>query len=188
MGCPEGVFTKEFTAVAQRLLRGESGSVPARELEVKPAKLYERASQLERYDDDAFPGSGRLPGDQPGVQSGREDEARTAALERKIGQQAVEIDLLQQALRCVEDLRHETLVSGGGVSANLSNPRRGKARQAERAQNVPDQPAIAREPVSQAVARKRVGMSLRSARRKRPTLHTVCAFTPTGCAVSHRRV
>ena len=60
-------------------------------------------------------------------QARREDEARSAALERKIGQQALEIDFLQQALRRVEDLRHETLVSGGGGSANLSGPRRGKA-------------------------------------------------------------
>jgi len=53
-------FTKEFkTAVAQWLLRGESGSALARELEVKRAKLYEWASQLERYGDDAFPGPGR---------------------------------------------------------------------------------------------------------------------------------
>lgn len=114
-------------AAAQRLLRGESGSELARELDVKRAKLYEWASQLERYGDDAFPGSGRRPEGQARVERGREDEARVAALERKIGQQALEIDFLQQALRRVEDLRHETLVSGGSGSANLSNPRRGKA-------------------------------------------------------------
>ncbi len=121
-------FTKEFkTAVAQRLLRGESGSVLARELDVKRAKLYEWASQLERYGDDAFPGPGRRPGGQPRVERGNQDQARVATLERKIGQQAVELDFLQQALRRVEDLRHETLVSGAGGSANLSAPRRGKA-------------------------------------------------------------
>jgi transposase-like protein len=121
-------FTKEFkTAAAKRLLRGESGSEVARELDVKRAKLYEWASQLERYGDDAFPGPGRRPGGQQRVERGREDEARVAALERKIGQQAVEIDFLQQALRRVEDLRHETLVSGGGGSANLSDPPSGKA-------------------------------------------------------------
>jgi len=121
-------FTKEFkTAVAQRLLRGESGSVLARELDVKRAKLYEWASQLERYGDDAFPGPGRRPGGQPRVERGNQDQARVATLERKIGQQAVELDFLQQALRRVEDLRHETLVNGAGGSANLSAPRRGKA-------------------------------------------------------------
>jgi len=121
-------FTKEFkTAAARRLLRGESGSALARELEVKRAKLYEWAAQLERYGDDAFPGAGRRPGGQPRLERGREDEARLAALERKIGQQVIEIDFLQQALRRVENLRQNILVSGGGGSETSSAPRRGKA-------------------------------------------------------------
>ncbi len=121
-------FAKEFkVGAAQRLLGGESASALARELDVKRAKLYDWAAQLERYGDEAFPGSGRRPGAEPRVERGREDEARTAALERKIGQQALEIDFLQQALRRVEDLRHKTLVSGGGGSASSSGPRRGKA-------------------------------------------------------------
>lgn len=121
-------FTKEFkTAAARRLRRGESGSALARELDVKRTKLYEWAAQLERYGDQAFPGHGRRPGDQPRFEPGREEEAKIAALERKVGQQALEIDFLQQALRRVEDLRHETLVSGDGGSANSFDPRRGKA-------------------------------------------------------------
>ncbi len=121
-------FTKEFKlAAVERMRSGESGSALARELDVKRAKLYEWAAQLERYGDDAFPGPGRRPGSQPRVERGREDEARVAALERKVGRQALEIDFLQQALRRVEDLRHETLVSGGGGSANSFDPQRGKA-------------------------------------------------------------
>ena len=46
-------FTREFKVqAAQRLLAGESGSAVARELDVKRAKLYEWASQLERYGDE----------------------------------------------------------------------------------------------------------------------------------------
>ena len=45
----------------------------------------------------------------------------------KRGVSSMEIDFLQQALRRVEYLRHETLVSGGGGSANSFDPRRGKA-------------------------------------------------------------
>ncbi len=121
-------FTKEFkVAAAQRLLAGASGSALARELDVKRGKLYEWTAQLERYGDDAFPGPGRRPGGQARVEGGREDEARVAALERKIGQQALEIDFLRQALQRVDDLRPKTLVSGGGGSANSSDPRRGKA-------------------------------------------------------------
>ena len=121
-------FTKEFkVAAAQRLHAGESGSALARELDVKRAKLYEWAAQLERYGDDAFPGPGRRPGSQPRVERGGEEEARVAALERKVGHQVLEIDFLQQALRRVERLRHKTLVSGGGGSASLSDPGRGQA-------------------------------------------------------------
>ena len=121
-------FTREFkVTAAQRLLAGESGSAVARELDVKRAKLYEWASQLERYGDDAFPGSGRRREGQARVERGREDEARVAALERKVGQQALEIDFLQQALQRVEDLGRDSVVSGGGGSASISAPRRSKA-------------------------------------------------------------
>ena len=41
------MFTKEFKVLAaQRMLRGESGSELARELEVKRTKLYEWAAEL----------------------------------------------------------------------------------------------------------------------------------------------
>ncbi len=113
------MFTKEFKVLAaQRMLRGESGSELARELEVKRTKLYEWAAEFERYGDDAFPGPGRRPGNQPRVERGREEEARVAALERKIGQQTVEIEFLQQALRRVEGLRTKTLVSGSSRSGH----------------------------------------------------------------------
>ena len=46
-----------------------------------------------------------------------ESEAKLAALERKIGQQAIEIDFLTQALQRVEDLRRPSIVSGGSGSA-----------------------------------------------------------------------
>ena len=43
-------------------------------------------------------------------------EANVAALERKIGQQTIEIDFLKQALQRVEDLRRPSIVSGGSGS------------------------------------------------------------------------
>lgn len=122
-------FTKEFkVSAARRMLAGESASELARELEVKRGKLYEWASQLERFGEaEAFPGPGRRRDDGVRVERGREDEARVAALERKVGRQALEIDFLQQALRRVEDLRPKVLVRGGGESAITSDPRRRKA-------------------------------------------------------------
>ena len=86
-------FTKEFKIEAVRRLQGgESASALARELEVKRGKLYDWCAAFERYGEQAFPGPGRRPGGAPRVERGRETEANVAALERKIGQQAVEID------------------------------------------------------------------------------------------------
>ncbi len=113
------MFTKEFKiAAARRMQRGESASELARELEVKRTKLYDWTAEFERYGDEAFPGPGRRAGNQPRVERGREEEARVAALERKIGQQTVEIEFLQQALRRVEGLRTKTLVSGSSRSGH----------------------------------------------------------------------
>jgi len=122
-------FTKEFkVSAARRMLAGESGSELARELDVKRSKLYEWASQLDRYGEaEAFPGPGRRRDDAVRVEPGLEEQQRIAALERKVGQQALEIDFLQQALRRVEDLRPRGLVRGGGESAITSDPRRRKA-------------------------------------------------------------
>ena len=50
------------------------------------------------------------------VEIGREAEANVAALERKIGQQTIQIDFLKQALQRVEDLRRPSIVSGGSGS------------------------------------------------------------------------
>ena len=84
-----------------------------RELEVKRGKLYDWCAAFERYGEQAFPG----PGGAPRVERGRETEANLAALQREIGQQAVEIDFLEQALRRVKDLRRPSIVSGGSGSS-----------------------------------------------------------------------
>ena len=111
-------FTKEFKMEAvRRMQSGESASALARELEVKRSKLYDWCAAWERYGEQAFPGPGRRPGGAPRVERGRESEAKLAALERKIGQQAIEIDFLTQALQRVEDLRRPSIVSGGSGSA-----------------------------------------------------------------------
>ncbi len=101
----------------RRMQSGESASALARELEVKRSKLYDWCAAWERYGEQAFPGPGRRPGGAPRVERGRESEAKLAALERKIGQQAIEIDFLTQALQRVEDLRRPSIVSGGSGSA-----------------------------------------------------------------------
>ncbi len=101
----------------RRLQGGESASALARELVVNRSKLYDWCADYERYGEQAFPGPGRRPGGAPRVEIGRETEANVAALERKIGQQTIEIDFLKQALQRVKDLRRPSIVSGGSGSA-----------------------------------------------------------------------
>ncbi len=100
----------------RRLQGGESASALARELEVKRSKLYDWCAAWERYGEQAFPGPGRRPGGAQRVEIGRESKAQIASLERKIGQQTIEIDFLKQALQRVEDLRRPSIVSGGSGS------------------------------------------------------------------------
>lgn len=102
----------------KRLQAGESASALARELQVKRGKLYDWCAAYERYGEQAFPGPGRRPRGRVRPERGREAQAQVAALERKIGQQAMEIDFLRQALQRVEDLRRPNIASGGSGSEN----------------------------------------------------------------------
>ena len=111
-------FTKEFKIeAARRMQGGEAASALARKLELKRSKRYDWCAAWERYGEQAFPGPGRRSGGAPRVERGRETEASLAALERKIGQQAIEIDFLKQALQRVKDLRRPSIVSGGSGSS-----------------------------------------------------------------------
>ena len=88
-------FTKEFKlAAVERLRAGEPVGLLARSLEVNRQDLYRWQRSLE-YGTRAFPGVGKK----------RAEETRVAELERKIGQQVLEIDFLRRALQRVEDER-----------------------------------------------------------------------------------
>ena len=72
---------------------GEPVARLARELEVGPGELYRWYHEQEKLGAGAFMGSGH-----------KQAEAdRVAELERKIGQQALEIDFLKRALQRVEE-------------------------------------------------------------------------------------
>ena len=61
-------------------------------------------------------GSGRFP-----AWGERAEETRIAELERKIGQQVLEIDFLKRALQHVEQQRKLRAVSGGAPFTNKSS-------------------------------------------------------------------
>ena len=89
-------FTKEFKQTAvNRLNSGQSAAEVARALEVHPSDLHRWRRELQDQGERAFLGAGKK----------RAEETRMAELERKVGQQAMEIDFLKRALQHVEEQR-----------------------------------------------------------------------------------
>src|SRR6266853_6341420 len=87
-------FTKEFKEAAVRRL-GASVAEVARACEVNPNVLHRWRRERRENGKKAFPGWGQR----------RAEESRVAELERKIGQQALEIDFLRRCLQRVEEQR-----------------------------------------------------------------------------------
>jgi transposase-like protein len=105
-------FTKEFKlAAVQRLRAGESLEAVARSIEVNRQDLYRWSRDVDKFGGRAFPGVGQK----------RREETRIAELERKIGQQVLEIDFLRRALQHVEDQRRLRAVRFGASSTSKSS-------------------------------------------------------------------
>jgi transposase len=104
-------FTKEFKQTAvRRLESGQSVAEVARALEVHPSDLHRWRRELQEYGDRAFRGVGQR----------RAEESRVAELERKIGQQTLEIDFLKRALQHVEEQRLLRALDNGAPSTSRS--------------------------------------------------------------------
>src|SRR5436190_4625999 len=91
-------YTKEFKLPAvTRLHSGQTIAEVARAVEVHPTMLLRWREQVrDRGEEVAFPGRG----------NGKQQEAsRIAELERKVGQQQMEIDFLERALRHMDEQR-----------------------------------------------------------------------------------
>jgi transposase-like protein len=96
MGLSHRRFTKEFKlAAVRRLEEGVSIAEVARGLEVNPNVLHRWRREFRQGPGSAFPGNGQR----------RWSEGRIAELERKIGQQALEIDFLKGCLQRMEEQR-----------------------------------------------------------------------------------
>ena len=96
MGMSRRQFTREFKeAAVRRLELGASVGEVARACEVNANVLHRWKRELRDYGVKAFAGNGRP----------RAEEERVAALERKVGRQALEIDFLQRCLQHVEEQR-----------------------------------------------------------------------------------
>jgi transposase len=96
MGLSRRQFTREFklAAVEQLERPGVSPGEVARALEVNATVLYRWRREFRQAPGKAFPGLGT-----------RRPESQLAELERKIGQQTLEIDFLKGCLRRIEQQR-----------------------------------------------------------------------------------
>ncbi|MGF6430841.1 MULTISPECIES: leucine zipper domain-containing protein [Bradyrhizobium] len=129
------VFSRGFKLmVVRRMLVGENVAALAREVKVLRKDLYIWRDRFRSGGAQALRGCGRPPKasaavDQPGelqpdVPAAELDRARarTAELERKIGQQQVELDFFRQALRQVKGARRRN--AGPGVTGSTRSSRR----------------------------------------------------------------
>jgi len=116
------VFSREFKeSVAQRILNGESVTSLRYELDIKRSVLYrwrdayrkEGAAGLQRP-------AGRPPGNASAPRSPVGPEAaaaqRIAELERKIGQQSLDLDFLRRAFKHVKESRRKNTGTGATAS------------------------------------------------------------------------
>jgi len=119
MGLSRRRFTREFKITAvRRLQQGESVAVLARTLEVNPGLLHRWREEFRHEPGKAFPGSGRR---------GAEPD-RVGQLERKIGQQALEIDFLKGCLQRIEQQRQLQAVTGKPLSTGRSKTREAEGK------------------------------------------------------------
>jgi transposase len=111
MGISRRLFTKEFKlAAVRRLEQGVAIAEAARALEVNPNVLHRWRREFREGTGNAFPGNGKQ----------RWSEGRIAELERKIGQQALEIDFLKGCLQRIEEQRMLQALTGNPPSTAKS--------------------------------------------------------------------
>ena len=115
----------------KRMLRGENISALTRELGIARAVLYRWKDEYRQDGATAFRRRrGRPPKCAPGVENARAEAAgalaaarqRVADLERKIGQQQLELDFFRQALRQVAADR--AAMSGRGAKVSTRSSKR----------------------------------------------------------------
>ena len=120
------VFTGEFReGVAQRIVNGESVTALHLETQIKRSVLYR---WRDAYRKDGAAGLQRPAGRPPGVPNpprpvaGPQEASarRIVELERKIGQQALDIDFFRRAFKRVKESRRKNTADGATASTERS--------------------------------------------------------------------
>jgi transposase len=126
-------FSREFKlAAVNRVLSGENVSALARELNVLRKDLYKWRDGYRARGPDGLRSIGRPPKSAAAAapataRAGPPDEltaarGRIAELERKVGQQHLELDFFRQALRQVRATRRPS--DGPGATASIASSKR----------------------------------------------------------------
>ena len=119
MGLSRRTFTREFKLQAvRRLEMGVPVAELARALEVNPNVLHRWRREQQQGPGNSFPGNGKR----------RWPEGRVAELERKVGQQALEIDFLRDCLQRVEEQRRLQALSGKPLFTKRSKEGKGPSK------------------------------------------------------------
>ena len=119
MGLSRRTFTREMKlAAVQRLETGASIAEVARAFEVNPNVLHRWRREFREGPGNAFPGLGKK----------RWDDTQQAKLERKIGQQTLEIDFLKGCLQRIEEQRMLQALTGKPQSTGTSKSKSGGKR------------------------------------------------------------
>lgn len=122
------VFSREFKLSAvQRVMAGESLAAVSRELQIPRGHLYKWCRHYRRGGVDALrpacrPRKGAGVLDRAGPQDLVGARKRISELERKVGQQQLELDFFRQALRQVGAARQPS--DGPGVRTSTRRSRR----------------------------------------------------------------
>ena len=116
-------LTVEFKrAAVERLVAGVNVSALARELGICRQRLYDWQAAMRAGDEQLRrPGRPRRGAPRPPRPSDPSRQ-RVAELERKIGQQELELDFFKEALRRVEELRRPS--NGPGATASTPSSKR----------------------------------------------------------------
>ena len=118
MGLSRRKFTRELKVAAiQQLERGSSAAEVARAFEINPNLLHRWRKEFRHGPANVFPGAGKR----------RWEEPRLAQLERKVGQQALEIDFLKGCLQRIEEQQMLQALSGRPQPARTSKAKSKKA-------------------------------------------------------------
>jgi transposase-like protein len=122
------IFTPEFRLeVARRIERGESVSKLHHELGIKRSVLYRwRDAYRKEGPAGLARAAGRPPGlpdptaPKPGTNAEEALRQQVAALERKVGQQSVQLDFFKRAFRRVKESRQGNANAGATASTRRS--------------------------------------------------------------------